>query len=514
MPEHELMDKDFSDYRILRKIGDGAMADVYLAEQNSLGRRVALKILKPDLAGDETTVRRFVREAKAIASVVHPNLVQIYQADCWDGFWFIAQEYVPGQSLQQAIQRTGPLPCHQVADILWHVSAAMEKTSQEGIVHRDIKPENILLDDTGNVKLADFGLARLEESENAAQDNASPDKLALTQVGMTLGTPLYMSPEQAQGKKLDQRSDIYSLGVTCYHALAGQPPFRAETALAVALMHVNETPEMLATLRPDLPVSLARIVHRMLEKKPEDRFQSFHDVLVALQHFLTEQFDAPNTPFRLADWNRVTRDKQSQSLSRRRRLRDSVFAGCIALVVLLVTLLGGFGLGYWKTSTLPNPLAEPAGHTVRHRDTVEEQWVYACMLNSADAWQAVIDYFPEDNYLWGRKARRQLIRVFFHGGERGEGDLAHARPLFREFAELSDLDVDDQALGLAGLAWCAAESGESEADMDRALGYLRRLYGLDFSYDDELLLQILDAANRAIQRHEAIKTTEKTREQG
>ncbi len=497
--------REFGDYAIQKKIGSGAMADVYLAEQKSLGRHVALKILKPDLAQDETHLHRFVQEARTIAALTHPNLVQIFQADCLDGYWFIAQEYVPGQSLQQLIQNHGPLPCVRVADILWQISSALEKAAQASIVHRDIKPDNILLGDNGDVKLADFGLARMDESENGAGRHA----MGLTQTGMTLGTPLYMSPEQAQGKKLDDRSDQYSLGISCYHALTGRPPFRGETALAVALMHVNDKPEILDMLRPDIPLTLARIVHRMIEKVPGDRFQSFHDVQRALQKFYAEGLDNAETVTRLTGWNYFVHNmpyrsnNSSADMTPKAAIQESRHARRPLLRVwarILFMLVLGYLLGIWWGGTTPIPLHEPTVKTIRRRATVEEQWVYACMLNNAEAWQAVIDYFPEYYYFWGRKAKRQLIRYYFHSGGNGEGDTSNALPLFREMAELSDLDLEDQALGLAGLAWCAAEGSKSEADLELAQEYLRRLYGLDFSYDDELLIQILDAANRTIQR--------------
>ena len=510
MQQNDLINREFGDYHILRKIGGGAMADVYLAEQRSLGRRVAVKILKPELAGDETYIRRFVQEARAIAALTHPNLVQIYQADRLDGYWFIAQEYVQGQSLHQLIQRNGPLPFKRVADILWGISSALEKASQTGIVHRDIKPDNILLGDNGEVKLADFGLARVNDSIG------KPGATTLTQVGMTLGTPLYMSPEQAQGKTLDARSDMYSLGITAYHALAGQVPFRGETALSVALMHVNEQPESLEKLRPDVPPPLARLVHRMIEKQPESRFQSFYDLQLDLRGLYTVYLNDDQAATRLTGWNqmRLSRsdehlllaaEKLQRVMSQESRLGGRSWSVIRWIGTVLAVIFSAFALGFWRMDSMSSPLHEPTSSILSKRDTVEEQWVYACLLASVDAWpidawQSVIDNFPEDNYLWERKAKRQMIRYYFHGGYGLQGDTVNSLPIFREFAELSDLDSEDLALGLAGLAWCAAENRDN---MDAALDYLRRLYEVDFSYSDELLIQILDAANKTIQRKQA-----------
>ncbi|MCA9147601.1 MAG: serine/threonine protein kinase, partial [Planctomycetales bacterium] len=173
---------------------------------------------------DETYIKRFQLEARAAAALVHANIVQIYEVGCVDGIHYIAQEYVQGQNLQQLLLRHGPVDTKLALAIMRQVAAALAKAASQSIVHRDIKPENIMLASSGEVKVADFGLART--TSNGATVN-------LTQVGVTMGTPLYMSPEQVEGGKLDPSSDIYSLGVTCFHMLSGSPPFQGETPLSV-----------------------------------------------------------------------------------------------------------------------------------------------------------------------------------------------------------------------------------------------------------------------------------------
>ncbi|HEY2760492.1 MAG TPA: serine/threonine-protein kinase, partial [Pirellulales bacterium] len=259
----DLSGRQLGDYRLLRRLGRGAMADVYLAEQGSLRRQVALKILKRELAADETYVRRFDMEAQAAASLVQANIVQIYEVGFIDPWHYIAQEYVEGQNVAQYLQRHGTLDFKLAMAVLRQVTAALCKAADRGIVHRDIKPENIMLAKSGEVKVADFGLARI---------GAGEETMKLTQVGITMGTPLYMSPEQVEGRQLDPRSDIYSLGITCYHMLAGQPPFRGDTALSVALQHVRTQPERLENLRSDIPPALSRVVHKMLSKDPAERY--------------------------------------------------------------------------------------------------------------------------------------------------------------------------------------------------------------------------------------------------
>src|SRR5262245_33498007 len=232
--EPDLSGRRIGDYQLLRRLGRGGMADVYLAEQLSLKRQVAFKVLRSNLAGDEAYVRRFHHEAQAAASLVHANIVQIHEVGCVDGIHYIAQEYVQGQNLREWMARHGPPDLRMAMTIMRQVAAALHKAAGQGIVHRDIKPENIMLARTGEVKVADFGLARL------SGDGAA---LNLTQVGVTMGTPLYMSPEQVEGRPLDPRSDIYSFGVTCYQMLSGVTPFRGDTALSVALQHLKSQPD-------------------------------------------------------------------------------------------------------------------------------------------------------------------------------------------------------------------------------------------------------------------------------
>ena len=250
------------------------MADVYLAEQESLGRQVAVKVLRPETARQPTAVQRFSQEARAAATLSHGNVVQIHEVACVDGLHFLAEEYVAGPSLKAWLAARGPLDPLQALWVLSQVGSALARAAERGIVHRDIKPENLLIAPSGEVKVADFGLARVI----AAADG--PD---LTQEGMTLGTPLYMSPEQAEGKTVDARSDLYSLGATVYHLLAGRPPFTGGTSLAVAMAHIKEPPAPIARLRPDLPAGLAAIIDRLLAKSPADRQQTPTELLHAVE---------------------------------------------------------------------------------------------------------------------------------------------------------------------------------------------------------------------------------------
>src|SRR3954447_12375117 len=248
------------DFQIDRLLGRGGMGEVYLARQVSLNREVALKVLRPDLLDNTTYLSRFEAEAWAAAKLNHPNIVHIYFLGEAEGLRFIAMEYVQGTNLREYILRKGPPDLPQALSIMRQAAAAVGAAGEVGLVHRDIKPENLLLTRKGQVKVADFGLCR----------DLDDDRHHVPQSGVTMGTPLYMSPEQARGQAMDHRSDLYSLGVTYYHMLAGQPPFRAETALALAMKHVGDIPIDLSVHRPDLPPDLVRLVMKLMAKSPVD----------------------------------------------------------------------------------------------------------------------------------------------------------------------------------------------------------------------------------------------------
>ncbi len=269
--EHDLTGRTLGDFHILRHLGQGGMGQVYLAEQISLKRNVALKILRSQLTADPTALPRFKAEATAIAQATHANIVQVYAIGEADGFCYMALEYVEGRNLREYLLKKGPPDVLLALSIMRQVASALQRACELGIIHRDIKPENILLTRKGEVKVADFGLSRCLTGDRPA--------LNLTQSGVTMGTPLYMSPEQVEGRPVDCRTDIYSLGVTCYHMLAGHPPFQGDSPFEVALQHVRDEPKPLAEVRPDLPPALCSIVQKMMAKDPAARYQTGRELL-------------------------------------------------------------------------------------------------------------------------------------------------------------------------------------------------------------------------------------------
>jgi len=248
-------------YQILRKLGAGGMANVYLAEDQELGRRVAIKILNDRHANDEQFVERFRREAKNAAALSHPNIVSIYDRGEAEGTYYIAMEYLDGRSLKELILSRDPAPIGVTVEYAQQVLSALGFAHRHGIVHRDIKPHNVLVDGEGRVKVTDFGIARAGTSQ-------------MTEAGSIVGTAQYLSPEQARGGDVDQRSDIYSVGVLMYEMLTGEVPFSGDTPVEIAMKHLSQTPEPPSMRRHDVPRELDMIVMRALAKNPDDRYQS------------------------------------------------------------------------------------------------------------------------------------------------------------------------------------------------------------------------------------------------
>jgi serine/threonine-protein kinase len=252
-------------YRIIRKLGAGGMANVYLAEDQELGRRVAIKILDDRHAADDSFIERFRREAKNAAGLSHPNIVSIYDRGEAEGTYYIAMEYLSGRSLKELIVSRGPTPIRIAIDYTRQMLAALGFAHRHGIVHRDIKPHNVVVDSDGRLKVTDFGIARSGASQ-------------MTEVGSIIGTAQYLSPEQAQGSPVDQRSDVYSVGIVLYEMLTGKVPFTGDTPLEIAMKHLSEVPVPPSELRDDVPEDLDAVVLRALAKDPEDRYQTAEEM--------------------------------------------------------------------------------------------------------------------------------------------------------------------------------------------------------------------------------------------
>src|SRR5437764_4077768 len=252
-------------YKIVRKLGAGGMADVYLAEDQELGRRVAIKILNDRHAADDQFIERFRREAKNAAGLSHPNIVSIYDRGEAEGTYYIAMEYLEGRTLKELIVTKGPTPIHVAIDYTRQMLAALGFAHRNGIVHRDIKPHNVVVGPDGRLKVTDFGIARSGTSQ-------------MTEAGSIIGTAQYLSPEQARGTPVDQRSDLYSVGILLYELLTGTVPFTGDTPVEIAMKHLSAVPEPPSHERSEIPRDLDYVVLRALAKNPHDRYESAEEM--------------------------------------------------------------------------------------------------------------------------------------------------------------------------------------------------------------------------------------------
>lgn len=273
-----------SHYTILKKLGSGGMGEVYLAEDANLGRTVAIKILPSDVASDPTRHRRFVQEAKAASALKHPGVAGIYELGEWDGMHFIVMEHVEGETLEERIKGQ-PLAIPQILHFAVQITDALEEAHSRGVIHRDIKPPNIMITQKDQVKILDFGLAKMLMANAGQQSDFS--KLGTqsgTEPGLVLGTVQYMSPEQALGKPIDHRSDLFSFGIVLYQMTTGRLPFAAASTTETINRIVNSAPEAIARYNYSCPPELEHIIRKCIEKDPERRYQSAQDLLIDLKN--------------------------------------------------------------------------------------------------------------------------------------------------------------------------------------------------------------------------------------
>ncbi len=277
--ERALIGQRLSHFRIVAKLGHGGMGVVYRATDETLRRDVALKVLPGTVAESDERRRRFLREARSAAAVTHPNIATVYEVGEADGHLFIAMELVAGQTLRDRM--AAGLSFAEASTVARQIASGLARAHEKGVVHRDLKPENVMLTPEGEVKLLDFGLAKLGSVE--AVDAAAATATQLSEVGQVMGTPAYMSPEQAAGRsEIDARTDVFSFGVMLYELLSGVRPFRGETTIEILYALTHREPTPLDSLRPDVPAELAAVVARCLRKASQERFGSGGELLTAL----------------------------------------------------------------------------------------------------------------------------------------------------------------------------------------------------------------------------------------
>ena len=390
----DLTNQTINGYRVLHQLGSGGMADVYLAFHETLQRHVALKVMRTNLATSKDHLQRFLQEARSAASLIHPNIVQVYDIGSWGKIHYIAQEYIAGNTLRSYIQRRNSISQPETLSIMHQIAAALQKAASIGVVHRDIKPDNILLTPDGEVKVADFGLARVRSQS-----------VGLTEIGVALGTPTYMSPEQIQGQSVDARSDLYSLGATVFEMLSGRPPFEGETALALALQHVQNTPPDLQALRPDVDPELIQTVMRLLAKNPEERFASAADLIRTIKKMaerlaLSVSLDHPiplsgifvdHAPLIGPHTTRLQTLALAETIKNSRRF-DSWVAPLIVLIG--VGMLATAFVSSFRRKTLIDKPSSRAADFIATETDVKKQYFIALMKNKPADWRAIEAKFP------------------------------------------------------------------------------------------------------------------------
>lgn len=343
-------------YSVLSKIGGGGMADVWLAEDTTLQRRIALKVLHPRLAQDREFVMRFQREAESAAGLQHPNVVAVFDRGEWEGTYYIAMQYVEGPTLKQLID--SGITLEQAVAVIRQVLQAAGYAHRQGIVHRDLKPQNVIVDPEGKAVVTDFGIARAGVSE-------------ITQTGSVMGTPHYLSPEQAQGFDVTAVSDLYSIGVMLYEALTGRVPFEGESAVAVAMKQVSQMPQRPSSIQPRVSPALDAVVMRALEKDPGQRFQSADAFIAALDQAMREPGGAGRGTTSFAALPPVVAvpadDEEDPEAKRKRRRNWWILAALVA--ILIGALIGIFASRSNPTTEVPSV----EGRSLQRAEEILEQ---------------------------------------------------------------------------------------------------------------------------------------------
>ncbi len=444
-----MIGRNLSHFRIVAKIGEGGMGVVYRAEDEKLRRPVAIKVLPPDLTGDEERRMRFLREARAAAAVIHPNIAAIHEIDEADGIVFIAMELVEGRTLRQ-LMGGRPLSVKEALGVATQTADALARAHQAQVIHRDLKPENVVVSGDGRVKLLDFGLAKLPEKgrspegRGGAAPDADPSRLdtisgEMTREGRIFGTAAYMSPEQARGLAVDARSDIFSFGTTLYEMVTGRAPFQGKTATDVLSAIVRDEPAPPSRINAEVPYELERVIGKCLEKDPAERYQHTDELVVDLRKLKRTTDSGLQV---------VGPAAAAGAQAARRRSRALVAAGA-AVIVLMAAAAGAYWLSQRggggpsrnlkQTPLTSNPVEEavqdaalspdgrylayvdPAGLHIRLIDTGE---AHALQLD-AGLEPLEVDWFPDGSRLVMTLFRRPGPGA---GGEDAAGTEARAAP--------------------------------------------------------------------------------------
>jgi tRNA A-37 threonylcarbamoyl transferase component Bud32 len=318
-------------YELVELIGRGGMSSVWKAHDRLLDRTIAIKLLHEQFTQDEEYVERFRREARSVAQLSHPNIVTVIDRGEDEGRQYIVFEYVEGENLKQLIERSGPLPVREALLLTLQMARALGFAHERGLIHRDVKPQNVLLNEDGQPKMTDFGIAR------------SVDVEGVTVTGTVLGTSEYIAPEQARGQRVDALTDVYALGVLLYELLAGRVPFQGENFVAIALRHVNEPAPSVLELRPDCPPRVGLAVERAMAKRPEQRFGSMSELCAELEACLYELDSSSEEATMIARRPAAPPRPRRPARKRRRRARAILWPITAVVAVIGVAAAAAFG---------------------------------------------------------------------------------------------------------------------------------------------------------------------------
>ncbi len=428
-------------YSILRTLGGGGMARVYLAHDEVLGREVALKVLRDQYAEDAEFAERFKREARSAASLSHPNIVSVYDRGvAEDGTSYIAMEYVTGGSLKERISQEGILDTKSAASVALQITEALEAAHGRGVIHRDIKPHNVLLTSTGDVKVADFGIAR------------AAAHTSISQTSLVLGTASYMSPEQALGEAVDPRSDLYSLGVVLYEMLTGELPYAADNPVAVSMKHVNEPLRPPREVNPEIPESMDAIVTKLLAKDPDDRYEGATELAEDLRRVRDGLPPLAVAPVGAA--TRPTRAKTRPSIpapppppARKRRRRTTPWV--LAAIFLLLALLGGLS---WTLSQnggveVPSVTGDPQEQAQRELQNAGFETEIEQQESSAEEAGTVLDQSPDGG---SRAEEGSLVTLVVGTGPPAPSTVAVPEVLNMSYAD-AEATLDEAGLAVGNV---------------------------------------------------------------
>ena len=450
-----LIGKQIGSYVLERLLGYGGSSAVFLAQGHSSGEEVAVKVFMPrstmDVQMQKNFYQRFLLEAEAASKLDHPHILSIYSYGQDQGLPYIVMPYMPGGTLSEYVQKHGPLSLTESQHYLEQIAAALDYAHEQGCVHCDVKPANILLDGAGNALLSDFGIARLMQPDAAAAERAmkSPETL--------MGTPDYISPEQALGQPLDGRSDIYSLGVTLFYLLAGSPPFKAESSIAMALLHVHETPPPLGLLRADITLGIDNVIGKALAKWPEERYQTagefrdaFAEALVSVDYSVTiDHVDNHSERFRRASIVLKPIAQIKPVLGPSSRFSRATLAIIILLPLLLVS---GATVGIVRFLTHSQAHSQPVSPTGTVSPSLQD-----ILAANQDDWQISSTFFFKNEQYTILNTSADNIALAFYGGN-------HQYSNFRLSVTLSEIHSMQDGTDYYGVVF--------RASMDQSHYYL------------------------------------------